>query len=239
MAVAQTKDIRNVAVVGHGASGKTSLLEAILFRTGASSRMGSVDESTSIADYEPEERERKFTISAKLLPCQWQGRTINALDTPGYPDFISHTIGALNVVETALITISATAGIQVNTRKVWSLSKDKGLARIIVITKLDGENIEVNTLLKSIKEELGPECFPFDLPIEYGHNFKGVVNLLEPPKEIPKGVLGDPKTSREALIEAVVEVDDALMQRYLEGKEISIQEIQDCLTKAIAQGKLV
>lgn len=239
MSVTQAKDIRNVAVVGHGASGKTSLLEAMLFKAGATARMGSVDEGSSVADYEPEEHEKKFTISAKLLPCQWQGRAINAVDTPGYPDFISHAIGALNVVETAILTVSATAGIQVNTRKLWSLSKDRGLARLIAVTKMDGENIEFNRILESIKGELGTECLPLNLPVGSGHDLKGVVSLLDPPKEMPKGVLGDTKTLRDALIEAVVEVDDELMQRYLEGKEVNAQEVQDCLTKAIAQGKVV
>ncbi len=239
MAVTQARDIRNIAVVGHGASGKTSLLEAMLFKTGATPRLGSVDEGTSVADYEPEEREKKFTMSAKLLPCQWQGKIINAVDTPGYPDFISHTICALNAVETAVVAIPATAGIQVNTRKVWALSKDRGLARLIVITKMDGENVDVNKLLESIKSELGSECIPLNLPIESGQNLKGVVNLLEPPKEIPKGIPANPKALHESLIEAVVEVDDELMQRYLEGKEVSPQEIQNCLTKAIAQGKVV
>ncbi len=239
MAVTSGRDIRNIAVVGHGASGKTSLLESILFHTGTSSRMGSVDEGSSLADYEPEERERKFTMSAKILPCQWQGKVINALDTPGYPDFISHTICALNVVETAVIIISATAGIQVNTRKVWSLAKEKRLVRLIVVSKMDAENIEFDRLLESIKTELGPECLPINLPIGCGQNLKGVLNLLEPPKEIPQGVLGNPKSSRESLTESIVEVDDELMQRYLEGKEVGTQEVQNCLTKALAQGKVI
>jgi elongation factor G len=239
MTSTQASDIRNVAVVGHGASGKTSLLEAILFKAGATSRLGSVEEGTSVADYEAEERERKFTMSAKLLPCRWQGKTLNAVDTPGYPDFISHTIGALNVVETVALTISATAGIQVNTRKVWALSRDRGLARLIVVTRMDGENVEFNRLMDSIKGELGAECMPLNLPVGSGHNFKGVVSLLEPPKEIPQGVLGDPKALHESLIEAVVEVEDELMQRYLEGKEITAQEVQNCLAKAIALGKVV
>lgn len=239
MAVTQASDIRNMAVIGHGASGKTSLLEAILFKTGTTSRMGSVDEGTSIADYEQEERERKFTISSKLLPCQWQGKTINAVDTPGYPDFISHTICALNVVETAILTVSATSGIQVNTRKVWSLSKDRGLARLVVVTKVDGENVEFDRLLESIQEELGPECLPMNLPIGCGQKFSGVMSLLELPKEIPQEILGDPKAFHESLIEAAVEVDDELMQRYLEGQAINAQELQSCLAKAVAQGKVV
>ncbi|MEE9584952.1 MAG: GTP-binding protein, partial [Candidatus Brocadiales bacterium] len=208
MAPYQTKDIRNIAFTGHGASGKTSLVEAMLFRSGVTNRMGSVDEGTSIADYEPEEKERKFTIDAALLPCKWQNKVINTIDTPGYPDFISQTIGALSAVETAILVVSATGGIQVNTRKFWSLAADRGLARIIVISKLDGENVEFAKLLDSIKESFGQDCIPLNLPVGCGHDLKGLVNVLELPKDVPAGIMGDPQAAHEALVEKVVEADD-------------------------------
>ncbi|MFQ5956517.1 MAG: elongation factor G [Candidatus Brocadiales bacterium] len=239
MAPYQTKDIRNVALTGHGASGKTSLVEAVLFRSGVTTRMGSVDEGTSIADYEPEEKERKFTIDAALLPCKWHDRMINIIDTPGYPDFISQTIGALSAVETSVLVISATGGIQVNTRKFWSLAVDKGLARIIVISKLDGENIEFVKLLDSIKKCFGQDCIPLNLPIGCGQGFKGLINVLELPKDIPDGVLGDPQAVHESLVEKVIEVDDEIMQKYLEGKDVSAGELKSCLAKALTGGHLV
>ncbi len=239
MAPYQTKDIRNIAFTGHGASGKTSLVEAMLFRSGVTNRMGSVDEGTSIADYEPEEKERKFTIDAALLPCKWQNKAINIIDTPGYPDFISQTIGALSAVETAILVVSATGGIQVNTRKFWSLAADRGLARIIVISKLDGENVEFAKLLDSIKENFGQDCIPLNLPIGCGHDLKGLVNVLELPKDLPSGVVGDPQAAHEALVEKVVEADDEVMNKYLEGEEVTAEELKDCMIKAVVGGHLV
>ncbi|HHT9118324.1 MAG TPA: elongation factor G [Candidatus Hypogeohydataceae bacterium YC38] len=239
MALYQSKDIRNVALLGHGASGKTTLIEAMLFKSGAIPRMGSVEEGNSVADFEPEEKERKFTVNAKPLPIQWQSRMINAIDTPGYPDFISQAICALSAVETGVLAISATGGIQVNTRKFWSMAEEKGLARIIVITRLDGENIDFPKLLESIQEAFGHECIPLNLPIGCGQGLKGVLSTLELPGDIPKGVIGDPGSTHEALVERVIEVDDEVIQRYLEGKEVGLEEIKKCLSKAVAQGHLI
>lgn len=235
----QTKDIRNIALTGHGASGKTSLVEAMLFRCGVTTRLGSVDDGTSIADYEPEEKERKFTIDAALLPCKWQDKVLNIIDTPGYPDFISQTIGALSAVETAALVISATGGVQVNTRKFWSLAIDKGLACIIIISKLDGENIEFAELINSIKESFGQDCLPLNLPIGCGQGLKGVVDVLQLPKDIPNGILGDVQAAHESLVEKVVEVDDDVMQKYLEGQEVSTDELKRCLAKAVAGGHMI
>ena len=239
MAPYQTKDIRNIALIGHGASGKTTIAEAMLFRAGATSRMGSVDDGTSIADYEPDEKEKKHTIDTSLLPCKWQDKSINILDTPGYPDFVSQTIGALTAVETAVLVISATAGVQVNTRKYWSLAAEKGLARIIVISKLDGENVEFDALLNSIKENFGQYCVPVNLPVGCGNDFKGVVGLLELPKDVPPGVLGDAQSVRESLVEKIVETDDDVMNKYLEGGDVSAGELKGCMAKAVAGGQLV
>ncbi len=239
MATYQTKDIRNIALIGHGASGKTTIAEAMLFRAGATNRMGSVDDGTSIADYEPDEKEKKHTIDTSLLPCKWQDKAINILDTPGYPDFISQTIGALTAVETAVLVISATAGVQVNTRKYWALAAEKGLARIIVISKLDGENVEFGALLNSIKENFGQYCVPVNLPVGCGNDFKGVVGLLELPKDVPPGVLGDAQSVRESLVEKIVETDDDVMNKYLEGGDVSAGELKGCMAKAVAGGQLV
>lgn len=239
MATHQTKDIRNVAFIGHGASGKTSLVEAMLFRCGVTSRLGSVDDGTSIADFEPDEKEKKHTIDAALLPCEWHGKAINILDTPGYPDFIAQTIGALSAVETAVLVISATGGVQVNTRKFWSLVAGRGAARVIVVSRLDGENIELDKLLDSITENFGQNCLPLNLPVGTGNGFKGVVSVLEPPGDIPADVIGDVQTSRETLVEKAVEADDEVMNKYLEGVDLSPEELKGCVAKAVAGGHLV
>ncbi len=239
MATHQTKDIRNVAFIGHGASGKTSLVEATLFRCGVTSRLGSVDDGTSIADFEPDEKEKKHTIDAALLPCEWHGKAINILDTPGYPDFIAQTIGALSAVETAVLVISATGGVQVNTRKFWSLVAGRGAARVIVVSRLDGENIELDKLLDSITENFGQNCLPLNLPVGTGNGFKGVVSVLEPPGDIPADVIGDVQASRETLVEKAVEADDEVMNKYLEGVDLSPEELKGCVAKAVAGGHLV
>lgn len=235
----ETKDIRNVAFVGHGASGKTSLVEGILFKAGATKRLGSVDDGTSISDFDAEEKERKTTIDSSILHCNWRGREINIIDTPGYPDFIGNAIGALSAVETAIVAIAATSGIQVNTQKMWNIVRDAGLARMIVITKMDGENIDFPALLDSIRNTFGPECLPLMLPVGYGAGFKGVVDILDLPDEVPGDVIGDVNGSREKLIEAIVSVCDEQLEKYLEGQEIEIEKLKGCFSTAIASSSIV
>ena len=235
----ETKDIRNVVFVGHGASGKTSLVEGILFKAGATKRLGCVDEGTSVSDFDPEEKERKTTIDSSVLHCNWQDREINVIDTPGYPDFISGAIGALNAVETAVVVISATSGIQVNTQKMWDLASEAGLARVIVITKMDGDNIDYPALLESIQNAFGEECMPLMLPVGHGSGFKGVVDIFNQPDEVPGEVIGDVDGCREKLVEGIVSVCDTQLEKYLEGQEISDETLQGCFNTAIAAGSIV
>jgi len=235
----ETKDIRNVAFVGHGASGKTSLVEGILFKAGATKRLGCIDEGTSVSDFDPEEKERKTTIDSSVLHCNWQDKEINVIDTPGYPDFISGAIGALNAVETAVVVISATSGIQVNTQKMWDLASEAGLARVIVITKMDGDNIDYPALLESIQNAFGEECMPLMLPVGHGSGFKGVVDIFNQPDEVPGEVIGDVDGCREKLVEGIVSVCDTQLEKYLEGQEISDETLQGCFNTAIAAGSIV
>ena len=239
MGQCETKDIRNVAFVGHGASGKTSLVEGILFKAGATKRLGSVDDGTSVSDFDAEEKERKTTIYSSILHCNWRGREINIIDTPGYPDFIGNSIGALSAVETAIVVIAATSGIQVNTQKMWNIARDAGLARMIVITKMDGENIDFPALLDSIWNAFGPECLPLMLPVGHGAGFKGVVDILDLPDEVPGDVIGDINGSREKLIEAIVSVCDEQLEKYLDGQEIEVEKLKGCFSTAIASGSIV
>ena len=235
----ETKDIRNVAFVGHGASGKTSLVEGILFKAGATKRLGSVDDGTSISDFDPEEKERKTTIDSSILHCSWQDREINIIDTPGYPDFISGSIAALNAVETAIVVIAATSGIQVNTQKMWDIAGDAGLARMVVITKMDGDNIDFPALLESIQDAFGEECLPLTLPVGHGSEFKGVVDIFNLPEEIPEDVIGDVDGCREKFLEGIVCVCDETMEKYLDGQEIEVEKLHGCFTTAVASGSVV
>jgi len=235
----ETKDIRNIAVVGHGASGKTTLSEVMLFKAGATKRLGSVDDGTSISDFDHEEKERKTTINSSVLHCNWQDKEINIIDTPGYPDFIGESISALSAIETALIAIAATSGIQVNTQKMWNTARETGLARMIVITKMDGENINFTALIDSIQNAFGPECLPLMLPVGIGTGFESVVNILDLPNEVPDNVVGDVKDSREKLLEGIVSADDELLEKYLDGQEIEPEKLNECFVKSIVSGNVI
>ena len=235
----QVQDLRNVALVGHGGTGKTSLLEAMLFEAKATSRLGSVDDGTSIADSDPEEKERKITIDSAVVHCTWKGRDINIVDTPGYPDFVGSMITGLLAVETAILTVGAPKGIQLNARRAWQEAKRAGLGRILVLTKMDQENIKLEALFAEIKECLGKECVPFQAPLGLGGTFSGVWSVLgggDPPQE---GAPLDVLRARESLLERIVEVEDSLLERYLEGGEISPEETRSALCQAIAEGKVV
>jgi elongation factor G len=235
MAKYETKDIRNIVLVGHNSSGKTTLGEAMLFKAKASVRLGSVDEGTSTFDYEPEEKERKNSIDLAAASVNVQGREINILDAPGYPDFIGEAVCGLSAVETAIVCINAVDGIRVNTRKMWDLAQKLGVARIVSINKMDQDNVKYSELVASIRETFGKECVPVLLPSGSGEAFKSVANLVSNPEAAPadlKELAGD---SREKLMEA----DDALIEKYLEGKPVTAEELGKALPKALAQGKIV
>src|SRR5438128_11668928 len=183
----KVEDTRNIALVGHRAAGKTTLADAILFKAGAVDRRGSVDDGTSVADFDEEEHLKKFSIDSHLLNATHHGKLIHLLDTPGYPDFVGAALGALAAVETAVVVISAPAGIEVNTRRMFNEAGKRGLARMIVINKLDGENIHFDDLLKNIRDTFGKACVLFNAPLNVGPNFSGVVGVLNPPSSPPPG----------------------------------------------------
>jgi len=238
MAKYQIEDIRNIALCGHGNSGKTSLTDAILNHTGTVKKPASVDDGTSICDFDEEEKAHKYTIEASVIHFEHAGKRFNIIDTPGYPDFIGQTIGALGGVDTAAIVINAQSGIEVNTRRVFAESKKMGLGRIIIINKMDGDNIEFEKLIDSIKEVFGSECVPVNVPIGQGSGFKGVASTLNPPADTA-GALIDPQDIHESLIETIVTADEEVMERYLEGSLPSTEELGRLMTTAILEGVLV
>lgn len=239
MAGKQTADLRNVALVGHGDSGKTTLIEHLLHKTGAVSRLGKVADGTSVCDFDPEEKESKHTIDSSLVHVTFKGKYVNLIDTPGYPDFIRDAIGALRAVETAVVAVNAATGIAVNTRRTFQLAGKEGVARAIVVTKMDAENAKVEELLASISEQLGAICLPLNVPIGVGATFAGVVDVLNPPASPPAGTSDVLSGAKDRLLEAAVEVDDALLERYLNGDALSAPEIESVVTRAIVAGKLV
>jgi elongation factor G len=228
----------NIALVGHGGSGKTTLAEALLAAAGAIPKPGSVAAGTTASDYDPEERERRISISTSLLSFAHGGRSINLLDAPGYPDFVGEAASALSAVEMALITVSAPNGIELQTRKSWQRVADAGLARALVITKLDGENVAFEELMEALAATFGPACIPFTLPVGEGPRLTGVFNVFGK-GSAPQGTLGNPERARQDVLERALEVDDALLERYLSEGELSAEEEERVIRMAVRAGVLV
>lgn len=233
----KVEDIRNIAVCGHGSSGKTTLVDHLLVKTGAVTGVPNVDNGTSICDFDEEEKHHKHSIEASIVHFDHAGKRFNLIDTPGYPDLIGQTIGALRAVETALITVDAHAGIKVNTRRVWQEAKAAGLARILCITKLDADNIDFPAIIESIREVFGHQCVLFNVPVGHGHDLKKVVSTLDVPSDVA-GALIDPATLHETAIETIVETDEAVMEKYLEGEMPSAADVARLCGEALKQGTL-
>ena len=232
------ENIRNIALCGHGSSGKTTLADKILNLSGAVTRPASVDDGTSIGDFDEEEKNHKYSVEAHVENFDYGGKHFNLIDTPGYPDFIGQTIGALQAVETAAIVIDAHSGIGVNTRRVFAEAGKAHLGRIIVINKMDAENVDYPGLLAQITEIFGSECIPVNVPIGHGHNFKGVISTLKVPSDT-KGALVDPVQINKELIEHIVEVDDEATERYFEGQLPTDEEIVRLMDEAIVQAHVI
>jgi elongation factor G len=232
------QDIRNVSLAGHGASGKTSLADALLYQAKAVDRRCSVDDGTSISDYDEEEHRRHFSIDTSVLHLGHQGKHVNLLDTPGYPDFVGAALEALNAVENVLLVVSAVNGLEVNTRRMAREADRRGLARMIVINKLDAENVHFPELVTALRENFGKACVLFNAPVGVGAAFKGVVNVLADGKA-PAGCPVDVAAARSQLIDAVVEADEALMEKYLEAGEVSTEEVLSALPRALAAGTVI
>src|SRR5437868_1053008 len=176
MAKYRVEDIRNIALVGHGAAGKTSLADTLLFKAKAVDRRGSVDDGSSISDYDDEEKKRRFSIDTSVLHLDYKGKHLNLLDTPGYPDFVGAALEALDAVENAAIVISAPNGIEVNTRRMFNEAGRRGLARMFVINKMDADNIRFDDLLATIQRTFGKGCVLLNAPVGHGAQFSGVVS---------------------------------------------------------------
>ena len=237
MAKYKIEDIRNIAFCGHGNSGKTTLADTILNDLGIVKRPASVDEGTSICDFDEEEKSHKYTIEASVIHFDHAGKRFNVVDTPGYPDFIGQTIGALWGVDTAAIVINAQSGIEVNTRRVFAEAKKAGCGRVIIINKMDADNINFEKLIDSIQDVFGTECVLLNVPVGHGNGFKGVVSTLA--EGSADGALIDPASIREGLIETIVTADEAVMERYLDGNMPTDEELSRLLVQAVRDGMLI
>src|SRR5690606_16747927 len=224
--------IRNVALIGHGGSGKTSLAEARLFVSGATHRMGSVDQGTSVLDHEPEEIERKISLSLAVATIEWNGHQINILDAPGYADFSGDARAALRAADLALFVVSAVDGVEVSTELMWRVAADEGIPRAIVITKLDRDRASFQRTLAQLQETFGKRVAPVQVPIGEEDSLQGLVRVVSERAyvysdgaktgtqvDLPDSIADLVHSAHTALVESVVETDDALMEAYFEGKE--------------------
>ncbi len=243
----EAEKIRNVVLLAHSSAGKTSLAEAMLFDSGAINRLGSVTEGTTTSDYDPSEIKRQISVNLSLLACQWKDRKLNLLDTPGYPDFVGEVKAGLDVSEGAVILVCAVSGVEVGTEQVWGYADEAKLPRLVFVNKMDRENANFFNTLKDIQAKLGTKCIPVQLPMGSQKDFQGIVDLVTrkaytgtPLKEteLPSSLKSEVDSYREKLVEAVVEIDDELIAKYLDGEEISEEQIYHCIKEATKLGKV-
>jgi len=240
--------VRNVVLLSHYGAGKTSLAEAMLFTSGAIKRLGSVESGTTTSDYDPSEIERRMSISLSLLPQEWKGSKLNLIDTPGYADFASEVNAGLRVCEGAVIVVCAASGVEVGTEQVWSYAEKMNLPRLLLVNKMDRDNADFLRTLAEVQAKLAARCLPVQLPIGAQSDFQGIADLVTMKGyigstlqeiELPSSLVEQAKISREKLVEAVVEIDDNLITKYLEGEDISNEEIFTAIKQATIAGKLV
>ncbi len=242
------ENIRNLALLAHNGAGKTSLAEAILFNTKIINRLGKVSEGSTTSDYDPAEQKRGMSISLSMLPYIWQGNKVNLMDTPGYPDFIGEVKSAIRVSEGAVIVVCASSGVEVGTEQVWAYCNASNLPRIAYINRMDRENADFSKVVDQLQSKFGRKCLPIQLPIGEHTTFQGIIDLLKMKSytgaaskegEIPAELLNEAKSLREKLVESVAETEDALLEKFLGGEELSQDELTKALTKAVAAGKLM
>ena len=244
--------IRNVVLLGHRGAGKTSLHEALLFEAGASRRLGSVPDGSTVSDSDPDEQARQMSISTTLSSCEWQGRKINLLDTPGEPSFVADALGALRVCESAVFVVNAVMGVEVSTVRLWARAEELDIARMLFVNMLDRERADFFRALEQLKKAFGPHVVATEIPIGSEHEIEGVIDLVDMKAfrqdsserggwseiPIPEGQAQLAQEYREKLMDEVCEVSDALMERYLEGEEISHGEVVDALKEGTNHGKI-
>ncbi|MDP9296447.1 MAG: elongation factor G, partial [Actinomycetota bacterium] len=243
-------DIRNVLLVGHGGSGKTSLLEAMLFTSGGLTRMGKVEDGNTTSDHDPEEIRKGISVSLSLAPVEWGGVKINVLDAPGYADFVGDLRNAIRAVDAVLIVVSAVEGVEVQTEAAWELAVEADLPRAILVNKLDRERASFERTLESLVSSFGTQVAPLEFPLGEEHAFEGVADLLSRKAyrygsgasaqegEWPDDIAGKADPFREKLMEAVAESDDSLIERYLEEGELSEDEIAHGVKAGFAEARI-
>jgi elongation factor G len=244
--------IRNVALIGHRGSGKTSLHEALLFEAGVVNRLGRVEDGTTTSDYEPDEQEREMSIGATVSSFDHDGRKINLIDTPGESSFIADTVAALRVADAAVVVVNGVMGVEVHTDRLWQRADSEGLARLVFVNMLDRERADFFRALESLQNVFGNHVVATEIPIGSEHEIRGVIDLIDmkafvaqgegrgapEPQDIPEELQAQAQEYREKLMDEVAENSDELMERYLEGEEIDHDEIVTVLKRGVTDGKI-
>jgi elongation factor G len=234
-----TDKLRNVVLLSHSGAGKTILAEAMLHAAGVTTRVGTIEDGTTSSDFEPEEQRRQASIQTSLLACPWKGHKINLIDTPGYADFRGEVISGVRVADAAIMVVACAAGVEVGTAQMWRMVSERNLPRMIYVSKMDRENADFQRLMSSIQERFGRECVPVQVPVGAETSFSGIVNLLDPKSQALDALGAEVEAARERLIEAICEADDDLATKFLEGEELTQEELTNGLKQGIAAGMIV
>ncbi len=251
MKLYETEKIRNVALLSHGGAGKTSLAEALLYISGATNRLGRIEEGTTLSDYTADEVHRKISIKSALLHSPWREHKINLLDTPGYADFVGEVRSVLPVADGAIIVVDATSGVEVGTERAWNYAEEFHLGRLIFLNKMDGDNAKFHSIMEDLKKNWGNKITPLQLPLGEGKGFQGIIDLLDmkaylwdhkgktEEKEIPEEGKEKARKYHEELIETAAETDDGLLEKYLEEGNLSEDEVRKAIRQGTGEGKIV
>ncbi len=248
MAEFSTDKLRNVTILGHGSSGKTSLAEALLFNAGGSNRLGRVEDGSTVSDWDAEEQRRGISINLAIVPVEGEDTKLNLVDTPGYLDFVGEVISGLAVSEAGLVLVDSVAGVEVGTELAWEQLDAAQKPRLIFINKMDRENANFERALASVNEAFSGTILPFQLPVGAGESFEGVVNLVDmkaylgadaTAADIPAAMEEAAEESRQALIDAAAETDDELIMKYLEGEELTEDEVRQGLRQGVKEGQII
>ena len=244
----KTEDIRNVVLIGHGGTGKTTLAEAMLFASGATNRFGRVEDGTTTSDFDPDEIKRTISINLALLPCEWENKKINVVDAPGYADFVGEMKAAIHAADAAVVLVDASAGVEVGTEHCWAFADEASLPRAVLIDRMDRENADFAQALSQVQSFFGKKCVALQIPVGAQSSFSGVVDVLamkaysgEKGTEgaVPDSLSDQAARYREQLVEAVAETDDELLTKYLDGTELTAEELTRGLRTGIASGAVV
>ncbi|MDF2678289.1 MAG: translation elongation factor [Bacillota bacterium] len=243
--------ISNVALVGHGNCGKTTFTEALLYITNVTNRMGKVEDGNTVSDFDKEEKDRKFSIGTSIIPVEYDNTKINFLDTPGYFDFVGEVKGSLRVANGAVIVVDASAGVEVGTEKAWKYLEQVGMPRLILLNKMDKENVKFDNVLEQLREKFGKKVVPFAVPLGEADKFNGYVEVIRkqalvlegkvcvPTDDVPADILAKCEELRAVLMESVAETDEEMMSKFFDGVEFTDDEVHHGLKRAVLAGDIV